>query len=66
MNQQWAAHGLHHTWMTGAGLASPVVSIMMASNLVAPRRFSSLPSVRIRSPRTAAAHWTRALLLEKS
>lgn len=39
------------TWMTGAGLARPVVSMMMASNLL--RRFSSLLTVLIRSPRTA-------------
>ncbi len=35
---------------TGAGLASPVVSMMMPSNL--PRRFIRPPTMRIRSPRT--------------
>ena len=35
---------------TGAGLARPVVSMMMPSNL--PRRFISPPTMRIRSPRT--------------
>ncbi len=38
-------------WMTGPGLARPVVSMMMASSLS--RFLISLPTMRIRSPRTA-------------
>ena len=37
-------------WATGAGLARPVVSMMMPSNL--PRRFIRPLTMRIRSPRT--------------
>jgi hypothetical protein len=39
--------------MTGAGLASPVVSMIIASNLL--RLLSSLLTVLIRSPRTVGA-----------
>ena len=53
-----ARQGRCRTWMTGAGLARPVVSMMMASNLL--RRFSSLFTVLIRSPRTAAHGACRA------